>query len=92
MDQCNTLHLSQAHITSLYCIKMSLMREGGPGGGGVSQSLFDTLYINGNNMHKGLLSNIVTVCNFVSEILEMHFRDQAVRTICQQRSVSLSQR
>lgn len=43
MDQCNTLHLSPAHITCLYCIKMSLMTEGGlvvlVGGGDLSHSL-----------------------------------------------------
>lgn len=50
MDQCNPLHLSQAHITRLYRIKMSLMREGEPGGG--SAPVFVTLYI-----------HIKTTCN-----------------------------
>ena len=42
MDQRSPLHLSRAHITRLYCIKMSLMREGEPGGG--SAPVFVTLY------------------------------------------------
>lgn len=57
MDQCNTLHLSLAHITCLYCIKMSLMRHYGSGERVEGPFLYIHIYnIYTHTYNRGILS------------------------------------
>lgn len=81
------LHLSQAHITRLYSIKMSLMREEVPRRVGWGCILFFvTSHIQIKTTREIIIDGYVSFlffyrCNFAFEILEKHFRDLTVRTI-----------
>lgn len=84
MDQGDALHLSQAHVTCPYCLKMSLMRPWVLGGGG-----YPSLYLSKNNIGKGVIKEYRFLNNGYAtlqlETLEIHLRD--VTTICPNESI-----